>query len=144
MSRWVSLLLVWAVMAGTGSSIAEANAGWTDARLDRAALANTDYKLEVLTWSCTQTGGWIVAQGVVRNVSNQTLSGLRAHLRVIGSGRRLLGTNSSPIGERFLLSGQQSAFRVEVRSRGVGACDLWFRNALVVQIPTKVPDPRQQ
>lgn len=141
MVRWVSLLLVSVAMAGTGSGVAEANAGW---RLASTGLARTsaDYKLEVLTWSCTQTGGWIVAQGVVRNVSNQTLSGLRAHLRVIGSGRRLLGTNSSPIGERFLLSGQQSPFRVEVRSRGVGDCDLWFRNALVVQIPTKVPEPR--
>ena len=128
MVRWASLLLISAAMLG---------AGW-------ALASPAEYKLEVLTWSCTQTGGWIVAQGVVRNISNQTLSGLRAHLRVIGSGRRLLGTNSSPISERFLLSGQQSSFRVEVRSRGVGECDLWFRNALVVQIPTRVPEPRQQ
>lgn len=140
MVRWVSLLLVSVAMVGTGPGVAK-SAGW--ALASTTLVAPTDYKLEVLTWSCTQTGGWIVAQGVVRNISNQTLSGLRAHLRVIGSGRRLLGTNSSPIGERFLLSGQQSPFRVEVRSRGVGDCDLWFRNALVVQIPTKVPQPRQ-
>jgi len=139
MVRWVSLLLVSVAMVGTGPGVAK-SAGW--ALANTTLVAPTDYKLEVLTWSCTQTGGWIVAQGVVRNISNQTLSGLRAHLRVIGSGRRLLGTNSSPIGERFLLSGQQSPFRVEVRSRGVGDCDLWFRNALVVQIPTKVPEPR--
>jgi len=139
MVRWVSLLLVSVAMVGTGPGVAK-SAGW--ALASTTLVAPTDYKLEVLTWSCTQTGGWIVAQGVVRNISNQTLSGLRAHLRVIGSGRRLLGTNSSPIGERFLLSGQQSPFRVEVRSRGVGDCDLWFRNTLVVQIPTKVPEPR--
>ncbi|PZA06655.1 MULTISPECIES: hypothetical protein [unclassified Meiothermus] len=141
MVRWVNLLLVSAAIAGMGLGTTKTSAGSPLA--SAAPLSSpTEYKLEVLTWSCTQTGGWIVAQGVVRNISNQTLSGLRAHLRVIGSGRRLLGTNSSPIGERFLLSGQQSPFRVEVRSRGVGDCDLWFRNALVVQIPTKVPPPR--
>jgi hypothetical protein len=140
MVRWVSLLLVSVAMVGTSPGVAK-SAGWAPA--STTSVAPTDYKLEVLTWSCTQTGGWIVAQGVVRNISNQTLSGLRAHLRVIGSGRRLLGTNSSPIGERFLLSGQQSPFRVEVRSRGVGDCDLWFRNASVIQIPTKVPQPRR-
>ncbi|RDI95480.1 hypothetical protein DV704_06240 [Meiothermus sp. QL-1] len=112
-------------------------------------LAQGAYKLRVTSWSCTYTGGAWVAQGVVENTAGRTLQGIRVHLRVVEGGldrlggvspQQVYGTNSAPIARGSLPPGESSRFSVRVpTSRREAACQIWFRNPSVVQIPTQVP-----
>lgn len=98
-------------------------------------------------------GQTMVAYGTVVNQSGMLLRAVRVNLRVVDRAvsrvngvpnRRVRGTNSAYIQVRRLANGASSSFVVRVRPstvRGV-ACQIWFRNPDIVQIPTRVPDPR--
>lgn len=113
------------------------------------ASAQEVYKLRVRSWSCTYAGGAMVAQGVVENISKSRIQGLRVHFRLVEKGlqgvegvpsSRTHGTNSAPVARSSLAPGETSPFSVRVpTSRRDLACQLWFRNPSVVQIPTQVP-----
>jgi hypothetical protein len=95
----------------------------------------------------------MVARGTVLNQSGMLLQAVRVNLRVVDRvvsrvngvpNRRVRGTNSEFIRVRRLPNGASSSFAVRVRPstvRNVG-CQIWFRNPDIVQIPTRVPDPR--
>ncbi|MCS7058230.1 MAG: hypothetical protein NZ849_07515 [Meiothermus sp.] len=113
------------------------------------ASAQEVYKLRVRSWSCAYVGGAVVAQGVVENISKSRVQGLRVHLRLVEKGlqgvkgvssNRVYGVNSAPIARPSLAPGEASPFSVRVPTRQREfSCQLWFRNASVVQIPTLVP-----
>lgn len=107
------------------------------------ALAQAEpYKLKVQEWSCKREGRSVVAEGVVLNLTQDTLKDIRANLQVAVGAQ--VSSNSALIGVRSLGGGKSSPFRVVVPKPAVGSfsCKLWFRNPQAIQIPSLVPLPR--
>ncbi len=101
------------------------------------------YRLRVVSSSCKSFPNGVLVQGVVKNISSRPLSDLRASVRVVGPGLRMV-SNSAALLDRRLTPGKVASFEVRVRTsfNSVRRCELWFRNPRVAQIPTLVPRPR--
>lgn len=109
--------------------------------LSGLALAEPNYKLRVMFWTCQQVaaGTWVAA-GQVFNQSGQDLRNIRVNLRVMDDKGVVKGTNSRAIDKTNLRRSQSSKFRVVVRTATPSkGCQIWFRNNEVIQIPTRVP-----
>ncbi|MCX7601002.1 MAG: hypothetical protein N2Z75_03555 [Meiothermus sp.] len=124
MKRWLILLVALAI----GSMMAGQSSG---------------YRLRVVSWSCKAFARGVLVQGTVRNISARPLQDLRANVWVVGPGLRM-ASNSAPLKDRNLMPGEVAHFEVRVRTSfdSVNRCELWFRNARVIQIATLVPNPR--
>lgn len=101
------------------------------------------YRLKVVSWSCQVLSRGAIITGSVINVSSRPMTDLRVNARVSGRGLRM-ASNSSMIKDRYLQPGEVSTFEVRVRTNfdPTGRCEIWFRNAQAIQIPTQVPFPR--
>lgn len=105
--------------------------------------AQGPYHLKVLYWSCQLSPRGALVRGTVMNIGAQPIANLRASARVIGKGLRV-ATNSALVHDRNLRPGQTTSFRVRVptyfdRER---RCELGFRNPVVIEIASLIPDPR--
>lgn len=98
------------------------------------------YKLYVTQWTCTKAAsGGMIAVGLVRNQSGQTMRDVRINLRLVDRNGAAVATNSAFISNRRLPNGAVTRFSVTARtSRPDVQCQIWFRNPEVVRIPTLI------
>jgi hypothetical protein len=98
------------------------------------------YKLYVSQWTCTRAAsGGMIAVGLVRNQSGQTLRDVRINLRLVDRNGAAVATNSAFISNRRLSNGAVTRFTVTARTaRRDVQCQIWFRNPEVVRIPTLI------
>lgn len=101
------------------------------------------YRLKVMSWRCQVLSRGAIVTGNVVNISSRPMTDLRANVRVTGRGLRMVST-SALIKDRYLQPGEVSTFEIRMRTNFEpnGRCELWFRNAQAIQIPTQVPNPK--
>jgi hypothetical protein len=105
--------------------------------------AQSPYHLKVLSWSCQLSPKGALVRGTVMNIGTRPLPDLRVSARVLGRGLRV-STNSALVRSRVLRPGETTSFSVRIPTYfdSERRCQLGFRNPVLIEIASLIPDPQ--